>query len=63
MKEIQHSKQTNFCETSDSNVLVIEFCNFDIVCNLSIGFWDSSAISVKVKRFYHNQLELTLRFP
>jgi len=43
--------------------LVIEICNFDIVCNLSIVIWDFSAVSGKANRFYLNQLELTLTFP
>jgi len=29
---------------SDCNVLVIEICNFDIICNLSIEIWDFSAL-------------------
>jgi len=48
---------------TDWNVLVIEICNFDIVCNLSIVIWDFSAVSGKANRFYLNQLELTLTFP
>jgi len=47
---------------SDWNVLVIGICNFDIVCNLSIGIWDFSAVSEKSNRSYLNQLELTLTF-
>jgi len=43
--------------------MVIGICNFDIVCNLSIGIWDFSAVSVKANRFYLNKLELTLTFP
>jgi len=39
------------------------FCNFDIVCNLSIVIWDFSAVSRKANSFYLNQLELTLTFP
>jgi hypothetical protein len=48
---------------SDCNVLVIGFCNFDIVCNLRIVIWDFSAVSGKVNRFYAIQLELILTSP
>jgi len=42
--------------------LVIEICNFDIICNLSIVIWDFCAVSGKANRFYLKQLELTLTF-
>jgi len=42
--------------------LVIGFCSFDIVSNLSIVIWNFSAVSGKVNRFYPNQLELILTF-
>jgi len=49
-------------QSNDCNVLVIGFCNFDIVCILNIVIWEFGAPSGKVNRYNPNQLELTLTF-
>jgi hypothetical protein len=47
---------------SDQNV-ALGIWNFDIICNLSIVFWDFSGVSRKANLLYLNHLELTLTLP
>ena len=43
--------------------MVFGFCDFDIVCNLTIVIWGFSPLTGKANRCYLNQLGLTLTFP
>jgi hypothetical protein len=62
MTEIQNRQNSARHKISVFNVLIIGFCDFDIVCYLSIVICNFSAVFGKANCFYLTQLELTSTF-